>query len=321
MKKPIVYFIVGPTACGKTAAAVELALKMQPAEVISADAIQIYRGLDKGSAKPTNDEKKGIKHHMIDIVDYTNDGYNVAKFKEDASKRIEMMCKSAITPIVAGGTGLYVNSLIFPLNFTTIEPNADIRKRLMEEENTNPGVLYNRLNELDSVAGARLHPNDTKRIIRALEIYESSGNTMTSYGGDFSNNRCIEIPYEPVIAGITMERSKLYDKINDRVDQMIRSGLENEAFGLFKGADGHKLPSLQAIGYKQFGAYFNGECSHEETIETIKRETRRFAKRQLSWFKRDERIRWFNADCYDNVNEMHKHIYEYFMTARRCYDW
>lgn len=311
MSKPEVYFIVGPTASGKTDAAVAAALAMN-GEVISADAIQIYRGLEKGSAKPTDEEKRGVPHHLIDVVDHTCGDYNVACFAKDASEAIRDIVLRGRTPIVAGGTGLYVNSLLYPLDFTEVKPDRQLREKLDEEERLSPGSLYERLKEVDPVSAERLHPNDHKRIVRALEVYEMTGRNLTEQGGDFSNAREAEIPFEPVIAGITMDRALLYDRINRRVDAMIANGLEDEVRELWEGADRAPLLSLQAIGYKQFISHFKNEITYDEAVELIKRETRRFAKRQISWFKRDKRITWFDAGDYATRTEMHEAIIEYF---------
>ncbi|MCR5809668.1 MAG: tRNA (adenosine(37)-N6)-dimethylallyltransferase MiaA [Clostridiales bacterium] len=311
MPRPTVFFIVGPTASGKTDAAVFAAKKLN-GEVVSADSIQIYRGLDKGSAKPSEEEKQGIPHHLIDIVDYTDETYNVACFARDAAEKINEIAARGKLPIVAGGTGLYVNSLLYPLDFTEVKPDKTVREMLMSEEKNSPGSLYERLRTVDPASAQRLHPNDTKRIVRALEVYLVTGKTMTEQGGDFANEREAEIRFVPVIAGITMERSRLYDRINRRVDIMLRNGLEEEARELYLSS-GKKLPlSLQAIGYRQFIAYFEGEATYDETVEIIKRETRRFAKRQISWFKRDKRIRWFSLDDFGSKDDMNEAITKYF---------
>lgn len=319
MNKPVVYFIVGPTASGKTEAAVHCALEMN-GEVVSADSIQIYRGLEKGSAKPSEEEKKGVPHHLIDIVDYTCEDYNVACFAKDAALCIEDILARGKTPIVAGGTGLYVNSLLYPLDFTAVKPDPAIRKRLIEEETISPGCLYSRLSEVDPVSAKRLHPNDLKRIVRALEVAECTGKSLTEQGGDFLNERNAEIPFIPVIAGITMDRSLLYDRINRRVDIMLANGLEEEALKLYLSCGKRPVLALQAIGYKQFIAYFGGEASYEETVELIKRETRRFAKRQISWFKRDKRIRWFDTADYPDREYMNEAIADYFKGAGKEYE-
>ena len=315
MAKNTVFFIVGPTACGKTDAAVSAALALD-GEVVSADSIQIYRGLDKGSAKPTEEEKRGVPHHMIDVVDRFEEDYNVARFASDAAKCIDDISSRGKTPIVAGGTGLYLNSLLYPLDFTEVLPDRELRERLANEEASSPGCLYERLKEADPVSAERLHPNDIKRIVRALEVYELTGKSLTDHGGDFLNDREREIGFEPVIAGITMERSRLYDRINKRVEIMLSNGLEEEAKSLWLASGKKPKLALQAIGYRQFIAYFEGEATHDETVEIIKRETRRFAKRQIAWFKRDKRIRWFDADVFADRAELHQAIITYFKEER-----
>ena len=315
MKKPPVFFIVGPTASGKTDAAVSAALALN-GEVISADAIQIYRGLDKGSAKPTEEEKRGVPHHLIDIVDFDDPDYNVACFMRDATLCIRDITERGRIPIVAGGTGLYVNSLLFPLDFTEVKPDRRIREELAAKEREAPGSLYRKLQSVDPVSAERLHPNDLKRIIRALEVYAATGSTLTEQGGDFMNAREREIPFEPIAAGIRMDCAELYGRINRRVDIMLENGLEEEARRLYEKCGKRPPLSLQAIGYKQFIAYFEGEATYDETVELIKRETRRFAKRQISWFKRDKRIRWFDRGDYPDRDALAAAIIRYFEEER-----
>ena len=315
MQKPTVYFIVGATATGKTAAAVSIAKRMN-GEVISADAIQIYRRLDKGSAKPDEEEMDGVPHHFIDIVDYTCDDYNAARFSKDASECINDIIARGRVPIVAGGTGLYVNSLVYPLDFTSVKPNDMLRSALIADEQAAPGTLYERLKLLDADAADRLHRNDLKRIVRALEVCLTTGTSLTAQGGDLLNDRKSEIRFEPIMAGITMDRAVLYERINKRVDIMLANGLMDEARQLYSECGNRDLHSMQAIGYKQLIAYFEGECSYDDAVESIKRETRRFAKRQIAWFKRDGRIRWFDALSYDSPEAMHDDIYTYFTEGK-----
>lgn len=315
IQKPTVYFIVGATATGKTAAAVSIAKRLN-GEVISADAIQIYRGLDKGSAKPSEEEKQGVSHHIIDIVDYTCDDYNAARFAADADECIKDIVSRGHVPIVAGGTGLYVNALVYPLSFTAVKPNDTLRSALAADEQAEPGTLYKRLQMLDAEAAERLHPNDTKRIVRALEVCLTTGTSLTAQGGDFLNKRNNDIPYDPIMAGIFMDRAVLYDRINRRVDIMLENGLVDEARRLYTECGSRELHSMQAIGYKQLIAWFEGECTYEDAVESIKRETRRFAKRQIAWFKRDERIRWFDALSYDSPEALADDIYDYFVKER-----
>lgn len=311
MSRPVVFFIVGPTASGKTDAAVSAALALN-GEVISADAIQIYRGLDVGSAKPTSEEMRGVPHHLIDFVDHTCGDYNVACFARDASALIGDITARGKAPIVAGGTGLYVNSLLYPLDFTAAPPDPSLRARMEAEEENEPGSLYARLEKVDPVSAARLHPNDRKRIIRALEVYEKTGVSLTDHGGDFLNESEREIPFSPVIACLLPERSVLYERIDRRVDIMVANGLEQEARRLWEGSDRVPPLSLQGIGYRQFIAYFEGEATFEETVALIKRDTRRFAKRQIAWFKREKRARFFDPGDYPDKSSLHCEIIRFF---------
>ncbi|MCR5610801.1 MAG: tRNA (adenosine(37)-N6)-dimethylallyltransferase MiaA [Clostridiales bacterium] len=315
MKKPLVFFIVGPTASGKTDAAVYAAKKLG-GEIISADSIQIYRGMDIGTAKPDEAEKGGVPHHMIDVVDYLDESYNAARFASDASALISKITERGMAPVIAGGTGLYVNSLLYPLDFTSVKPDEELRAKLGKEEEEEPGTLYKRLSENDPAAAGRINRGDIKRIIRALEILEVTGKTMTEQGGDFLNSRGEEIPFEPVIAGINMDRTVLYDRINRRVDKMIERDLCDEARRLYEEAGKRRVLSLQGIGYKQFISYFEGECTFDEAVELIKRDTRRYAKRQIAWFKRDKRIRWFDRGEYASSEELNKAVADYFIGER-----
>lgn len=311
MKKNRIFVIVGPTASGKTAVSVKIAEWLN-AEIVSADSIQIYRGMDIGSAKPTHDEMCGIRHHMIDIVDIDDD-YNVALFRKQAGECIDDIIARGKLPLICGGTGLYVNSLVYPLNFSSAEPSFKRRSELAEIETNAPGTLHLMLNEFDPQTAARLHPNDTKRIIRAIEVYESTGETMSSCGGDFINERNAEIEYQPIIAGITMDRAKLYSRIEHRVDVMMQNGFLNEVKQILNAGFDRSIPALQGLGYKQLIMHLSGECTLDEAVELIKRDTRRFAKRQISWFKRDKRIRWFDADSLVG-EELTDSIFEYFVS-------
>ena len=293
--KPKIFLIVGPTACGKTSASIIVAKRIG-AEIISADSIQVYRGLDIGSAKPTADEMDGVVHHLIDCVDIADTSYNVSAFRERAIECINGIISRGRIPLIVGGTGLYVNSLIYPLDFSSAEPCFERRDELAAMENAQPGKLHEMLSAIDPIAAARIHVNDMKRIIRAIEVFEQTGKTLTAHGGDFANSRGEDILFEPVIAGVTMDRRLLYERIEQRVDSMMRRGLLDEVKTIIDKGYSPGLPSLQGLGYKQLIMHLNGELSLDEAVKLIKRDTRRFAKRQVSWFKRDKRIRWFETD-------------------------
>ena len=317
MEKKKIYVIVGPTASGKTAAAVEVAEMMNAAlgknaaEIVSADSIQIYRGLDIGSAKPNEEEKRGIVHHLLDVTDYTDPSYNVAVYRENAVKTVDDIISRGGIPIVVGGTGLYINSIVYPLNFSEAEPDFKRREELAYMEQQSPGILLSMLSEFDPQTAARLHPNDIKRIIRAIEVYERTGETLSSACGDFKNEKGLEIEFEPIMAGLNMPRALLYERIEMRIDKMLENGLVDEVRSVLKQNPDRKLPSLQGLGYKQIIMYLDGVCSFDDAVYLIKRDTRRFAKRQISWFKRDKRIRWFDPTEYSG-NGLAKAIYDYF---------
>ena len=299
--------IVGPTASGKTAVSIALAKRLD-AEIISADSIQIYKGLDIGSAKPTIEEQEGIRHHLLDTLEIDAPKFSVAEYQKMADACIvDIHCRGKY-PLVVGGTGLYVNALTYPLAFTAVESDPALRQALSELEAASPGKLYEMLRTLDPNSADRLHPNDTKRIIRALEVVKTTGKTIGEYGGDFVNEAKAEIPYDPRIAGLTMPRELLYARIEERVDAMMRLGLLEEAKGLFESGYSLDLPALQGLGYKQLFQYFQGESTLPEAIEAVKRETRRFAKRQITWFKRDPRIQWFDVTKYEGSEQLAKAI-------------
>ena len=307
--KQIIYLIVGPTASGKTAVSIDIAERMN-AEIISADSIQVYKRLDIGSAKPSLEERRGIPHHLMDLVDIADTSYNVAVYREKALECIRDIAERGKTPLIVGGTGLYVNSLVFPLNFSEAEPDFERREALLALEQEERGVLHGMLERIDPETAQRLHINDTKRIIRAIEVYEQTGVPLSAHGGDFANLRNVEIEFEPVMAAITMDRAKLYSRIEKRIDLMLEQGLLDEVDSIINDGFDSSLPALQGLGYKQLIMFRRGEIGFDEAVELIKRDTRRFAKRQISWFKRDKRIRWFDADKYGD--ELSSAVFDYF---------
>lgn len=307
--KQKIYLIIGPTASGKTSVSLDIAERMN-AEIISADSIQVYKRLDIGSAKPSIEERRGIPHHLMDFVDIADTSYNVAVYREKALACIHDISVRGKAPLIVGGTGLYVNSLVFPLNFSEAEPNFERRAELLALEENEKGVLHSMLEGIDPETASRLHVNDIKRIIRAIEVYEQTGIPLSAHGGDFANTKQAEIEFEPVMAGITMDRSRLYSRIEKRIDIMLEQGLLDEVDSILKEGFDPSLPALQGLGYKQLIAYRNGEFGFDEAVELIKRDTRRFAKRQLSWFKRDKRIRWFSLDKYGD--KLSNAVFDYF---------
>lgn len=289
-QKPTVIVICGPTASGKTALSIELAKKIN-GEIVSADSMQIYKHMDIGSAKPTKDEMQGIEHYMLDFVE-PNIRYSVADYKKEAEKCIEKILKKGKTPIIVGGTGLYVNSLIYGIEYNEIKLDTEYRNKLEEIVN-DEGLesLYNKAIEIDPVAMKKISKNDKKRILRILEIYHETGKTKTEQEIE---SRSKEIKYNYKVFAINMDREILYDRINKRVDIMLEKGLIEEVRNLMSKYT--ELPTaIQGLGYKETKDYIEGRISKEEMIETIKMETRRYAKRQLTWFLKDKQTKWIDG--------------------------
>lgn len=289
-KKVIV--IVGPTASGKTRLSIELAKRID-GEIISCDSMQIYKYMNIGTAKPTKDEMGNIPHHMIDVV-FPDEQFSVAKYKKMAEEKIEEVLNRGKTPIVVGGTGLYVNSLIYNINFKQTVCDMEYRERLQQEaKEYGSKCLHEKLKDIDPDSYKRIHENDTKRIIRALEVYEFTKETITKQTLD---SRDEKPKYQYIIFGLNMDRQKLYDRINKRVDIMIKNGLIDEVRKIQKLGYENAFTSSKAIGYKEIFAWINGQCTLEEAIDKLKMESRRYAKRQITWFKRIENIHWLDME-------------------------
>lgn len=285
MDKIFLVVVCGATASGKTRLAIDLA-KLFDGEVVSADSMQIYKTLDIASAKPTAKEMDGVPHHLIDFLEPTQ-AFSVADYVELAREKIADISKRGKLPIICGGTGLYINSLIDNIIFDDTQGDSSLREELTEfaEKNGNE-ALWERLKKIDEKAAAELHPNNRNRIIRAIEIYEKSGRTITDAK---VNSRLLESPYEPLMLQITYEdRETLYQRINKRVDLMLEAGLVEEAREFFSHSN--YVTASQAIGCKELKPYLDGEKSLDECVEHLKMQTRRYAKRQLTWFRRDSRI-------------------------------
>jgi tRNA dimethylallyltransferase len=299
--------VVGPTATGKTRLAVDIALKYN-GEVVSCDSMQIYRGMDIGTAKPTAQETMGVPHHLIDIIDPC-DNFSVADYTILAQKAIEEIHSRGKMPIAAGGTGLYFNSLIDNIQFTETQTDYNLREQLRNLAEARGGqALIDILKEFDPETALKLHPNNTGRIIRAIEVYKTSGITMAE-----QQRLSREKPsaYDACIIGLFYsDRSKFYDKINSRVDIMIQSGLVEEVKHLMDSEIRSDTTALQAIGYKELIKYLNGEESLEQATEMIKQGTRRYSKRQLTWFKRDKRINWIDICEYSSDEKISRKTYE-----------
>ena len=291
MEKQKVIVICGPTASGKTALSVELAKKIN-GEIISADSMQIYKDMNIGTAKPTIREMQGIKHYLIDFV-LPNQRFSVAEFKQKAKIAIKEILEKGKTPIVVGGTGMYVDSLIYEIEYPKINFDEQYRKRLEKEvEEKGLEQLYKRACEIDEEAMKKISPNDQKRILRVLEIYQATGKTKTQQEIE---SRKKEVEFDYHVYAINWERSALYDRINKRVDIMIQNGLIEEVEEILKKYK--EFPTaMQGLGYKEVVEYLDGTISKEEMIEKIKQETRRYAKRQITWFRKNKETIWLNGE-------------------------
>lgn len=292
--------IVGPTASGKTKLAVKLAKKFN-GEIVSADSMQIYKGMQIATAKPTFDETEGIKHHLIDFVS-PDETYSVAMFVKDASKCIADINSRGKLPFIVGGTGLYVDSLLNNITFNEEQRDEKLSLELRKiYEVQGIDTLLEMLSEFDIDSANRLKAErNPKRIIRAIEFYKTTGITITEQN---EKSKLEKSPYSPIKIGLNFkDRAKLYERINKRVDLMLENGLVNEA----KDVLSNKLSftSVKAIGYKELLPYFNGEKTLDECVEKLKMETRRYAKRQITWFKRDLDINWLYADDYNSFEEL-----------------
>lgn len=285
MEKTKIICVVGATASGKTDLAVKLA-KAVDGEIISADSMQVYKNMPIATAVATKEEQDGVVHHLVEFLD-ADQTFSVADFVERAKVLIDEITARGRVPIVAGGTGLFVDSLVKNISFSEVGSNAEIRNELAEKSNEE---LYERLLKLDPNAAEDIHPNNRKRVIRALELC-MSGTSKTEQN---ENSMLIDSPYDALYIGIGYkDRQKLYDRINKRVDLMLEAGLENEARQML-GKQG--LTARQAIGHKELQPYIDGKITLDEATENLKRETRRYAKRQLTWFRRNENINWLYAD-------------------------
>ncbi len=292
--------VAGPTASGKTALAIEIAKKFS-GEIISCDSMQIYKGMDIGTAKPEFEEMQGIPHHMIDVVDM-NTRYSVADFVSDARAAIDGVLSREKVPVIAGGTGLYMDSVLNNIEFFEFECDPDFRSDMEKIAETRGNeALHSRLQALDPEAAENIHPNNVRRVIRALEVCEFSGMTFTR-ANELSRQKPV---YQSLIIGIDVERSLLYERINLRVDKMMERGLFQEVESLYNSGADRNSTAMQAIGYKEIIDSLEGKCTMEEAVEKIKMESRRYAKRQLTWFKRNENIHWVNPeDGFDAVFEL-----------------
>lgn len=290
IKRPLI-IIAGPTATGKTKLSVELA-KIVDGEIISADSIQVYKGMDIGSAKVTKEEMCGIRHHLIDVLEPSEE-FNITVFQRLAKAAIEDIYSRGKVPILAGGTGFYIQSVLYDIDFTENEENSEIREELVRislEEN-GKDILFDMLREIDPKSAASIDKNNVKRIIRAIEFYKLSGKKISEHNEEQSKK---EAAYNASFFVLTDDRKVLYERIDRRVDKMISDGLVDEVKALLKCGMTKDMVSMQGIGYKEIVSYLNGEITLDEAVYIIKRDTRHFAKRQITWFKREKDVIWFD---------------------------
>jgi tRNA dimethylallyltransferase len=288
MNKPEIIVVCGPTGIGKTATAIGLCQAVG-GRVINADSMQIYRFMDIGTAKPTGDELAQVPHDLVDIVN-PDEPYDAARFASEADLRIRALWAEGIVPVVAGGTGLYIKALVGGL-FRAHPADPAVLARLETRcREQGAGVLHDRLKTLDPEAAGRIHPNDAFRIIRALEIFETTGRPISEYQ---AAHGFADQPYRVLKLGLAMDRERLYERINRRVDLMIEAGFVDEVKGLLARGYSPDLKSMGSLGYRHIIAWLQGDETWDETLRLLKRDTRRYAKRQMTWFRADPAIEWF----------------------------
>ncbi len=292
-KLPLI-ILTGPTAVGKTELSVRLAKEIN-GEIISADSIQVYRHMDIGSAKVTKEEMQGVRHYLIDELD-PDEEFNIYIFKEKAKKYIKEIANRGKVPIIAGGTGFYIQGLLYDIDFTEEENDYSYRSSLEQiAKERGAEYLHKQLEKVDRQSAESIHANNVKRVIRALEYYHLTGQPMSEHNRQQHEK---ESPYRFLYFVLNMERELLYRRINMRVDLMMEQGLEEEVKELLWMGYNRSLVSMQGIGYKEMFAYLAGECTREEAVEKIKQDTRHFAKRQLTWFRRERDVRWLTYEDY-----------------------
>lgn len=292
-KRPLV-IITGPTASGKTALSIELA-KQISGEIISADSMQVYRHMDIGSAKVTKEEMDGVPHHLIDVLDPSEE-FNVVRFQEMARKAMEGIYERGKIPIIAGGTGFYIQALLYDIDFTETDENNSIREELEQKARTEgASVLHAMLKEIDPESAEAIHENNVKRVIRAIEFYRQTGKKISDHN---RQEREKSSPYQFLYYVIDLPRELLYSRIEQRVDQMIEQGLVEEVKALQAMGCTRDMVSMQGLGYKEILDYLNGQLTLDEAIYVLKRDTRHFAKRQLTWFRRERDVRWLELGTF-----------------------
>jgi len=293
MEKEKILVVLGPTSIGKTKVSIDIAKRLN-SEIISTDSMQIYKKMDIGTAKINEKEKEGIKHHMIDLID-PKEEFSVYDYQNLSLEIIDKLLAENKTPILVGGSGLYINSILYDLDFNKVSSDEKVRNKYYGlKEKKGKMFLYSLLEEKDKEAAKKIHPNNVKRVVRALEVLEVTGKKYS-----LNNNfRKYSEKYNFIIIGLEMNRELLYNRINLRVEEMIEEGLINEVEELYNEGYDKSYQSMQAIGYKEIIDYIEGNTTKEEAVRLIKRNTRRFAKRQITWFKPDDRIKWVDITDY-----------------------
>lgn len=298
MEKTRLIIVSGPTASGKTSLAVELALLFN-GEIISADSMQVYRLMDIGTAKPAFEERKGVPHHLIDVV-YPDEEYTAARFRVEAAGKIREIAERGRNAIITGGTGLYIKALTQGL-FKGPEADPELRRGLLAvAAERGKEALHEMLRKIDPEGASGIHPNNLNRVIRAIEVYELAGKPMSGLQKEHSFG---DSPYECLKIGLDMEREALYGAIDRRVDKMISAGLLEETRALADMGYAYDLKPMCGLGYKEMSGYLNGAHPFDEAIRLMKRNTRHYAKRQLTWFRKDTGIRWFKPAEKKNISE------------------
>ena len=294
----------GPTAVGKTELSINLAKKIN-AEIISADSMQVYKGMDIGTAKITSSEMQGIKHHLIDVIE-PEEEWNVLKFKKMAKKACEEITAAGHIPMLTGGTGFYIQALLYDVDFTE-ENNDEIRKRLTEEyEKMGSSYLYEKLKKVDPISAEIIHENNVKRVIRALEFYEMNSFPISEHN---KIQQARQSAFNSVYFVLNDEREKIYQRIDMRVDKMIEAGLVDEVDRLMKRGLDLSYVSMQGLGYKEIYRYLTGEITISDAIYILKRDTRHFAKRQLTWFRREKDVVFVNRNSFKTEDEILQFMY------------
>lgn len=298
------FILAGPTAVGKTDISIKLAKRLN-GEIISADSMQIYKYMDIGSAKVTKDEMQGVPHYLIDMVE-PQESFNVSEYKKLAEEKIHIILNKGKLPMLVGGTGLYINSLIYNYDFTEAGNDEEYRTHLQYLAQTEgKEYVHTLLRDVDMESYNRLYPNDLKRVIRALEVYKLTGKTISQFNEE---NDIYDIPYNVFYFVLNMDRDKLYDRINKRVDIMIEKGLVDEVKKLKAMGYTAHMQSMKGIGYKEILYYLDGNISLDEAIYLIKKGSRNYAKRQLTWFRKDKRVIWIDKDKFNCEDEVVQNI-------------